>query len=710
LVAASQAARFEPDSLVGLNQRQIEAVTHTGGPLLVVAGPGTGKTRVITQRIVYRVHDTGLSPRSLMAITFTNRAAAELRARVEVALGEGGVRTGTFHWMCSGLLRRFADRIGYRRDFALLGPRDSKDVLKRTLDQWPNRLPVGATADAISAIKNGADLVAEAAKIQMPASVLADAMENYAASLRRAGAIDLDDLMALSVRLLITRPEVRNLCNRSVSELLVDEFQDTNPVQQTLLTLLAPPDGAIVAVGDEDQAIYGWRGASTGTSHRFLQDFPGARIVPLEQSYRSTKHILRAAGSVIAHNHLRVDKSLQTHNPAGERPLCYVAHDEKDEARWIAEEIKRRREAHGLGWQEIAILYRVNAQSRALEDALVQAAIPYHVLSGHRFYDRPEVRAVAAYLRLALNWDDDGAAAFCIATARGVGEKRLQGLRDRVVAGDRPLADVLTDPHLSTGLPAATRERLEEMGRRVATVVALREKAPLTVVEAAIAAALADFDSGPDTSDPAGPAAELDELLQIFRELGPHRATLRDLVDRLSLHSQSTDRPDGIALLSLHAAKGLEFTVVFIAGLEEGLLPHRRALDTKQEIEEERRLCYVGMTRAQKVLCLSYAHLRMLGGQALTGGPSRFLAEIGPANLSTQFSPVKFSRPRLLSAKPGDRVDHTRWRVGTVTAVEGQGQSTLVTIQFDSGRKHRLQLCHAPLTRLTGEGSDVHPS
>lgn len=682
------------DLLSNLNPEQQRAVVHRDGPLLIVAGPGTGKTRTITHRIAYRV-ETGLEPSRILGVTFTNRAAREMKERVDSLLhAEASVRLGTFHWMCNAILRRHVHHLGFPHDFRLLSPAEARQVFRH-----------GVVADqrglfaAVGALKNGCTPERAARLHGLAPEALLAAAKSYQDRLRSVRALDLDDLLALTVRLLRENPSVRRRCQAAHDELLVDEYQDINPVQHELLKLLCPVSGSLVAVGDEDQAIYGWRQADARNMLWFTRDFPEARIITLEDTYRSTKHILRAAASLVEHNRVRRHKALRTQNVAGDRPLCLVADDEIEEADWIAEEIKRLTSQEGRAWTDVAVLYRVNALSRPLEDALLRHGVPYHVQSGHRFYDRAEIRRVAAYLRLALDRADDEATAYLLEIVHGMGPKRVSGLREKAALMRLPLLDTIVSADAVSGLPAGARADLQAIHRAAEAVHTLRDSSLTAMVQGAIAiVARTDFGSGGEQE---AAIENLDELRSVVRELGARKGTLRTFVDRLACGHETRLGATGVALMSLHAAKGLEFPVVFLPGLEEGLLPHRRSLNDDEALEEERRLCYVGMTRAASRLYLSYTHTRLLGGQALIGHPSRFLAEMGHPNVTLRLSRRASTKPRLSSVALGDRVMHPRWKAGTVTAVEGSGRDTLITILFDFAGRQRLQLCHAPLQRLS---------
>lgn len=688
----------------GLNAQQQRAVVHSDGPLLVLAGPGSGKTRVIAHRIAYRICVDGVAAERVLALTFTNRAAGEMRTRVRTLRGEDGpTPIGTFHWASHAILRRYSDRLGIARNFRLLTPGEARRVLRVTVGTAANQYRVSDVAAALSALKNGGDLAAEARRYRIPPVQLTAFAEAYEREMRRLGTLDLDDLLAKTATLLREDRSVRQLCKARHDEILVDEYQDTNAVQREILRALAPASGTVVVVGDEDQAIYGWRGAGASTIARFLDEFPGAKTVKLEETYRSTKRILRSASTLMQHNRDRIGKRLRTANPAGDRPVCFVAGDEVEEAEWIASEIERERLRNQRAWEHFAVLYRVNAQSRAIEDAFLRHGIPYHVSSGYRFYERPEIRRVVSYLRLAVDDADDEAAIALLEAVAGMGPKRLAVVR--AGAGDDPLMRYLA-LNQPLGIPAQVAARLKDLAASVAGVRSARMSSLSAVVEAAIAQVATELeDMTPLERETA--LENLNELRSVVAELAGTRGTVREFLARFALAGGAGADGEGVHLMSLHAAKGLEFDVVFLPGLEEGLLPHRRSLDSPAGVEEERRLCYVGMTRARQMLYLSYAHARMLVGQFQTGHASRFVGEMGSGNVALQLSPAAAARPRLTSVKPGDRVTHPRWRDGTVEAVQGAGRDTMVTIEFDGGIRQRVQLCHAPLTRLEQENPRV---
>jgi DNA helicase-2/ATP-dependent DNA helicase PcrA len=689
------------DLLAILNDEQREAATARDSAVLVVAGPGSGKTRVITHRIAHAICNRGVVPERIVAVTFTNRAAHEMMQRVETLLGSRvAARIGTFHWLGQSILRRHAHGIGWSRNFRLLTPREARAELlavRRAIE--PEAVRPEPYLAAVSALKNGMPAAAAARQFGIGLEALERVLESYDHRLRQIGAMDLDDLLAKTVHLLRKHPEVQTRCAAAIAELLVDEYQDSNPVQQELLTLLRPSAGTLLAVGDEDQAIYGWRQAGSGTVRDFRERFPGARLVLLRTSYRCSRRILRAASALIAHNEDRVDKHLKSSQPAGERSVVYAAVDARDEAEWIVAEIGRLSSVVGSRLEEIGVLYRTNVQSRAIEEALVQRNIPYTVRSGPRFYELPEVRTLAAVLRLAADAGDDDAALVLLDRVAGVGKRRQAQMREMAMARDVSLRELIASPDLP--VPRSTRTYLSSLDGQLREVEG-RRRGPLdALVDSAIALASDMFPNrAVEEDDP------LEEIRGIARQGDLRGLGVRDLIDRMTL-SGGGDQGGGVSLLSLHSAKGLEFRAVFLAGVEEGLLPHRRSLESAATLEEERRLCYVGMTRARERLFLSYTHFRLLGAHASVGGASRFVAEILPANLALRSSRALTSKPRLLHVRPGQRVAHPRWRVGTVVRIEGHGRNTMVTIDFGARGVQRVQLCHAPLELLLPESSHV---
>ncbi len=624
------------DALSGLNADQLRSISHRGGPLLVVAGPGSGKTLVITSRIAHLVIDSAIPAEKILAITFTRRAAQEMKLRLATMLPDAGrVRVGTFHWLCHAILRRQSEAIGHPKGFRVLAAHESAAIIRGVCRERPlGEADGGRSVAAISACKNGLGTIEAARRFHLSPHALTVLLETYRAQLDRIGALDLDDLQSRTVELLQARSDLRERYQHLFHEILVDEYQDTNPVQQELLVQLRSAPIRLMAVGDEDQAIYGWRQATAGTVRQFELRFPGATTIVLHDTYRCTKRILRLSGKLIERNTSRREKVLRSAKAAGDLPTCYRAVDERDEAAWVAARIARLVGAGKAAWEEVAVLFRVNAQSRALEEALIQAGIPFRVHSGHRFFRRPDVRAALALLRLTLDENDVDSLAYLAGCVPGVGDRRVAALRSASESLEVSLLECLTREH--SFLPARTRADFVHLHDRVLDIRSVRTSRLDRVVDRSIQAVRDLFPHFFAAGTVAGVDA-LDELRSLVSESRGTRATLREFVNTVD-QSMGDVEEQGVSLLSLHAAKGLEFPVVFLVGLEEGLLPHLLSQERGTDVEEERRLCYVGVTRASRYLHLSYARERLLGGQRFNAAPSRFLAEMGTSNMKLEIS------------------------------------------------------------------------
>jgi DNA helicase-2/ATP-dependent DNA helicase PcrA len=693
-----------------LNPEQRRAVLFDGPALIVAAGPGSGKTRVVTRRMAFCIQERNIQSGRTLAVTFTNRAAREMSDRVTHLIGgDARVPIGTFHWMCAGILRRRIGVLGYRSDFRLLQPREARKLLQSVIahGEGHSGSSLSGVVEAVGGVKSGLQIEVLAERNAIPVERLRRIVDEYQRALRAANALDLDDLPHLAAKVLREHQHIRELCQGAIDEFLVDEYQDTNVVQQELVELLAPPHGTAVVVGDEDQAIYGWRHADAGGFRRFRKAFPVAEVVTLERSYRHGKYVARAANALIDRDEGRLKKSIHTELPAGNPPVCFVAADEHDEAEWIADEIAHLSAVDRLPWHDIAILYRINAQSRALEDALVRRGIPYRVLSGRGFYSREHVQRVYAYLRLALDTGDDGAAELLVQSVPDLGARRMEELRRWSEAHETTLVSALASVCEIPRLPQQVRAALEVAYGHIAAVQARRKDSLKHVVEAALSAAESDLDAEGMLTDSV--LEDFGEVRTVSRLHQARRGTLRSLLDSMTLDDSTSNLSNVVSLMSLHSAKGLEYRAVFMSGVEEGLLPHARSLQRTADLEEERRLCYVGMTRAREMLHLSYAQARLSGGRGTTGQPSRFIQEIGLHNMVLKVTTAKRIKPRLATTRTGDRVRHTHWGTGTVEEVEGTGRNTLTTILFDTGGRRRLQLCHAPLT-IDGEGPPDVPT
>jgi len=710
-------------SLIGqLNPHQREAVEHRDGPLLVIAGAGSGKTRVITYRIASLI-SRGIDPGSILGVTFTNKAADEMRERVErmlstLGLGPIGPARGrgpllcTFHSFCARLLRRDSSRIGFPNDFTIYDEADSERLIRqivRELGLDPKELSPSAVKTEIEHAKTAMlepDAYAAGRRYGFGRSV-APVYAEYQARLRRAGAMDFDDLLTQAVRVLRDHPEARAQWRSRCRHLLVDEFQDTNPPQYELVKLLAAPDGNVCAVGDPDQSIYQWRGASIRHINEFAHDFPGARLVTLEQNYRSTPTILRAANAVISQNTMRHPKNLRSDRPEGAPVAFRECLDEYDEAEHVAR-LVRELTTDGLARRDLAVFYRTNAQSRVFEEVFTAERIPFVVVGTVGFYQRKEVKDVVAYLRLIVNPADVVSLERIInVPPRGIGQTTLARLRAHAAQHVVMPHEALAEPSEIDGLAPAARKRLgafEELLQR------LRERAE-EHGPAELARLVLDetgyIEMLKKSRDEAAPdrIENVEELLSAIEtyEESDDAPTLRDFLERVSLLSDIDEweaERDRVNLMTAHNSKGLEFPAVFITGLEEGLFPHANSLDTRDGTEEERRLFYVALTRAKDRVYLSSADTRMRFGQIAQQERSRFIDELpeDELNLGKTVTPAKhgLSTGRGRSVveettgyEPGDRVVHPSFGGGEVLDVAETSIGQSCTILFDNDAQPR---------------------
>jgi DNA helicase II / ATP-dependent DNA helicase PcrA len=716
--------------LDGLNPQQREAVLATDGPVLILAGAGSGKTRVITHRIAHLVLDKGVPTDAILAVTFTNKAAGEMKARIE-ALLEGRALTGwvsTFHSLCVRLLRREAGNIGLSRDFVIYDDDDQIAAVREALRQLdlPEKLnPPRRILSRISSQKNAGR--SRENEDEAPSSRFADIAARYRQILDAAHALDFDDLLLKTRDLLQQNAPVREYYQRRFRYVLVDEYQDTNRAQYDIVRLLVGSSGNLTVVGDEDQSIYSWRGADIQNILDFEHDFPGARVLRLELNYRSTQAILDSASGLVAHNERRKGKLLNAVKPSGESVRLHFASDEFEEAAWVVNRIPRGRE-------RTAILYRTNAQSRLMEEALLRSGIPYTVIGGVGFYERKEVKDVIAYLRLAANPDDSMALRRVLnVPARGIGARSLAELEARSAAERLSLWQALELVIDEAVLPARVTQPLQRFRELIR---ALRDDAvrmtPKPLIESVLArsgysAALASEDS----QEAENRLENLAELLSAAAdfEFRADTPVLGAFLDQVSLLSELDipKREAPVVLMTLHSAKGLEFDAVFLIGMEDGLLPHSRSLLVPDALEEERRLCYVGMTRAMDRLHLSCARSRQVFGQRKIAQPSRFLEEIPRARIDvsgeTQRTPpasrFRFDRDSrgsrgagsatvpppppagdLGEFRPGLKVRHPLFGVGTVVRSEGAGDDLKVTVSFMGIGAKKLVARYAGLEKL----------
>jgi DNA helicase-2/ATP-dependent DNA helicase PcrA len=705
------------DLLTGLNSEQREAVLHGKGPLLVIAGAGSGKTRVITHRLAHLVRG-GVDPRSIAAVTFTNKAAAEMRERAQKLLGGGALGSfiGTFHAWGLRLLRRRAREAKLPPRFSIADSSDQLALIKEAMADLSisdQVLPVNAVRGRISSAKN-ALVTAErfvATETDFAGERIGQVYALYEKKLAASGALDFDDLIARSVRLLSTDAAVLAEERRRVRHLLIDEYQDTNSSQDALVKLYGEGAESLCAVGDEDQAIYRWRGAEVEHILRFDTDFPGARIVALEANYRSTARILAAAAGLVSHNRRRREKRLRADRGDGALVKLWRFEEDRAETEAVAREITASGRAPG----EVAILYRTNAQSRPFEEELVRRRIPYVVVGGMKFYERAEVKDVLAYLRLAARPEDDLAFRRVVnVPARGIGAATLDRLGAAARESGRSWWEVSENPEGLTERAKTALARFREV------VLDLHEKAaswtPSALLEHLLsvtgyAALYADSEDREDV----GRRENIEELLSSAREFerrNEEGATIAEYLDTVALATDgdaAASSGGAVTLSTLHAAKGLEFAAVFAVGLEEGYLPHGQSQEDEDELEEERRLLYVGMTRAKDALTLTHADRRLVYGRVEPRRPSRFLEEIPKDSVDEQFfgrpAPTIFAARAYEEApqddrplRRGKRVRHPRYGYGVILTEEGSGDETRLTVYFDRAGKKKFMARYADLT------------
>ncbi len=715
--------------LLDLNPPQREAVTHTEGPLLVLAGAGSGKTRVIAHRIAYLLGVKGVHPKNVLAVTFTNKAAEEMLRRVEDLLLPAGIRPpliATFHSACVRILREHIRHLGVSPHFVIYDEDDRLSLVKECLREEEvdeRALPPASVVYRISHAKNQMLSVEEAERLARGPREdrIAAVYRRYQERLAQVGALDFDDLLLLTVKLWEKVPEVLAWYRGLWKYVLVDEYQDTNRAQYRIIQLLTGEHRNLCVVGDDDQAIYRFRGATLRNILDFEHDYAGTRVIRLEQNYRSTKRILAMASTVIANNAGRKGKTLWTENAEGQRACVYRAWDENEEAAFVAATIGRLR-AESVDEREMAIFYRTNAQSRVLEDALRRSTIPYVIVGGVRFYERREIKDALAYLRLAINPADDVAFKRAIAVpSRGIGRATLARLEEVARRDKTPLLEACG--RLGDEVAAKPRRVLEDFARLIAD---LRERKSALALPALIEEALSrsgyrDALQAERTAEAEGRLENLEELIAAAEEFQHAResATPEEFLDTVALLSDvdewSAER-GAVTLMTLHSAKGLEFPVVFLTGMEEGVFPHVKSMDDPEELEEERRLCYVGLTRAKRQLYLSYALHRRLHGYGL-GEPSRFLLEIPEEQLTLLNAAGARSHPLPLGGegevrrdeseadqdlpyRVGAKLRHARWGEGLLVGIERQGEDVLVTVHFVSVGRKKLSLQYAHLEEI----------
>jgi DNA helicase-2/ATP-dependent DNA helicase PcrA len=730
--ARTERALAVDELLAGLNPPQREAVTYGDGPLLILAGAGSGKTRVLTHRIAYLVRTERVRAGEILAITFTNKAAQEMRERVELLLGRRtrAMWVMTFHSACARMLRSEAPRLGYSKSFTIYDQADSRRQIKRVLDDLgvdPKRYTPAAIGAQISDAKN--KLRDADAYRQMVGSffeqTVADVYDLYEREMHRANAMDFDDLLVRAVNVLELFPEVRERYANTFRHVLVDEYQDTNHAQYRWLQLLAGEHRNLAVVGDDDQSVYSFRGADIQNILGFQDDYPDAKTIRLEQNYRSTQTILSVANAVVAHNRGRMAKSLWTDLGEGDPVKVREMPDEHAEGRYVAGEIERLVD-QGVSREEIAVFYRTNAQSRVLEDTLVRAEIGYQVIGGTKFYERAEIKDAVAYLNWLVNPQDIGAfSRVANSPRRGIGQTSLGRVIAHANTTGEPIWDVASSP---AAVPALGTAAVRAFERFMATMHVLRER---VAADAPVAQLLDETlqETGylesleaERTIEAQGRIENLQELIEVAREYdaGNPEGTLADFLQQISLVADTDQLRDDeglVTLMTLHNAKGLEFPIVFMIGMEDGVFPHSRALD-EGTLEEERRLCYVGITRAQRDLYLTYARQRTLFGAREYGLRSRFLDEIPDAltdeeraapdtqwsgggrlarESSSAWAAPGSEEPAPSAYRLGDEVVHAVFGDGVVTGVEPGG---IVVVHFaGDGSERKLVAAYAPITK-----------
>ena len=746
--------------LFGLSDRQRDAVTHTDGPLLIIAGPGSGKTRVMAHRVAYLIGVTGVSPWKILGVTFTNKAARELLERCErlVGLGSNELQVRTFHGFCARVLRSDGENVGLQSDFTIYDSDDQARVIRRILEdididpkQFPPRSVLGVISDAKNNLQSPEQLSKRTETYRD--EVMSRIYEAYEAALHRANAVDFDDLLSKTYTLLEGHPEILEKYQQRYEYLLVDEFQDTNPLQFQVARLLALKSRNICVVGDPDQSIYSWRHADPSNLTEFQSTFNETKIVTLDQSYRSTQIILEAADSVIGNNDERMEKNLWTENDRGSRITVAEAYNEEEEARLVLQATVELQEKHGIDRNEIAVMYRVNAQSRAFEVTCNREGIPYRLVGGVKFYDRKEVKDILAFLSLIANPAADAALERVInVPARGISAKSLTELRRVALVNNVPILDVILDisrvkggdeEPAAYGCTLATRA-LNSIATFGDLITRLIEQSMALDTTELIDLAVERTGYGSMLREDKERGEERMENLQELRASAEQfsgsdeRGQLTDFLENVALVSDvdglqggddSEIDADAITLITLHQAKGLEYDAVFLVGLEDGMLPHSRSLEDPAQLEEERRLLYVGMTRARKRLYMFRAFQRRFHGQSGSQTASRFLLEIpeslvtirdirGHSRVADRIPDPMWTkravstpapRPATRSADefaPGEKVKHDVFGEGVVVSSSGSGSDTQVTVAFVGEGVKRLMLSFAPIERIVDASSD----
>lgn len=715
------------DALASLNAAQREAVEACGGPLLIIAGPGSGKTRVITNRIAHLISSCGVNPYDILAVTFTNKAAREMKERLTRDLGAtaDSLSIGTFHSICCRILRAYGNCIGLSKGFVIYDDDDQINLIKQSLTELkldPKQYPPRLIQTSISSAKSrmlteqrhaeGVDSYFE--------EIVQRVYQRYQSLLTQSDAVDFDDILLKTVRLLESQPDVLAHYQARYQHVLVDEFQDTNPAQFQIVRLLAAKHRNLCVVGDPDQSIYSWRSADLRNILSFEREFPDAKVVLLEQNYRSTKTILKAALQVIAANPLRKDKDLWTENEAGKPIVLSVCLNEKDEAQYIVQSIEKLVKREHLQYGDCAVMYRINAQSRTIEESLVRYGIPYRLVGGTRFYRRQEVKDIIAYLRVMHNPHDSISLSRVINTpGRGIGQGTLNKLQSWATEREISIYEALSQMVQQKDLAARASNALGKFLELLDALIQKSHSTPLPELIDEVLAQTAYRDYLMEMEDGEDRWQNVQELRGVateYADLAPDEA-LSAFLEKVSLIAdvdEMDDSSNAVTLITLHQAKGLEFPAVFIVGMEDGILPHRRSFDDPAEMEEECRLCYVGITRAQRYLFLSRAHRRSLFGNGLANPPSRYLDRISPDIITTRglwpddevdMSGAIYSQPMQYGMsdeefRVGDSVFHKKFGQGVIMDCFPDKSDLVVTVAFDDIGVKRLLLSLARLEKV----------
>ena len=752
----------ESKILEGLNDKQKEAVMWTHGPLLIMAGAGSGKTRVLTRRVAYLIKEKGVSPWNILAITFTNKAAREMQSRINRLLNghSEGVWVSTFHALGMRILHRFANRIGYQRSFTIIEPSEQRTLVKHILIKVLKHDPYGVDSRAInprailgliSKAKSNLQTPKEYQKIQSKSSdpffkIVSRVYSRYQHDLRQNQTMDFDDLIMIPIILFKKSPDVLHYYQEKFKYIHVDEYQDTDEAQYRLIHMLADKYDNVCVVGDADQSIYGWRGANMNNILDFQDDYPNAHVTIMEENYRSTKNILQAANSVIRNNQKRKKKRLWTKNPIGDKISYYRANSAEDESRYVVSKIKSIVRQTNCSYNDFAILYRTNAQSRVIEETFLKSNLPYTIVGGHKFYDRKEIQDILAYLAVLANPDDSIDLRRIInVPKRGIGRTSLNELVAFADGNHWGLLQAIHNVNLDNQLTSRAKHSITDFGALISSFRTYSNRMNVTDLTKMILKRIGYLSKleASNSLEAQTRSQNLHEFLSVTQQFDlkhsddPLPSRLPDFLADLSL--VTGDNPDDdsnpkVTLMTLHAAKGLEFPVVFMVGMEEGIFPVSSSVDKQSELEEERRLAYVGITRAKKKLYLTNAYSRMLYGHYQSNPESRFVKEIDssliyrenpkrrplfddnfhhsihvPFSHQTSASFVKH-QPRIIKPKEtgadlktwqvGDKVQHRAWGIGTVLKVSGTGKDMELDISFPDRGVKRLLAAFAPIHKI----------